>query len=70
MNIVDTIIGERVSTLLEELDEIAVGLINQHDKKKTSTKVADFTTADDMPPETLRKLASIQMQLTLLKGLV
>jgi len=70
MNLVEQKVSDRITELLDRVAEISVTLINKSEDKKASTKVADFTTVGEMPPEALRELASIQFQLVLLKGIL
>ena len=70
MNLVEEMVHDRVVFLLKEVERLAGQIVGEVDAKRKSTKVSDFTTAGDMPPEMLRELGIIQLQITLLKGMV
>ena len=70
MNLVEQMIHDRVATLLTEVEVIATEMVQNADTKRKSTKVSDFTTVGDVPPTVLRKLGAVQLQITLLKGMI
>ena len=70
MNLVEQMVYDRVTELLAEVETIAKDMVGDIDMKRKSTKVSDFTTAGDIPPSLLRRLGVVQLQITLLKGMV
>ena len=70
MNLVEQMVYDRVLTLLAEVEAIATDMVNEGDDKRKSTKVSDFTTVGEIPQATLRRLGAVQLQITLLKGMV
>ena len=70
MNLVEEMIFNRVTVLLDEVQSIAESLIDEGEDKKRSTKVADLTTVGQIPPVTLRRLGVVQLQISLLKGML
>ena len=67
---VEQMVYDKVTQLLAEVEVIAEEIVGEVDTKRKSTKVSDFTTAGKIPPSTLRKLGIVQLQITLLKGMV
>ena len=70
MNLVEQMVSDRVTQLLAEVEVIAEEMVVELDDKRKSTKVSDFTTVGEIPTATLRRLGVVQLQITLLKGMV
>ena len=70
MNIIDKMIIGRVATLLNELSGLSIEAIDELERKKTSTFVSDFTTADELPLPILIRIGQVQMEITMLKNLL
>ena len=70
MNLVEQMVYDRVVFLLSEVERLAGQMVGEINDKRKSTKVSDFTTAGDISPEMLREVGIIQLQITLLKGMV
>ena len=70
MSMVDQMLVKRVEGLLAEVEAISEEMVGDIDSKRKSTKVSDFTKAGEIPPPLLRRMAILQMQLKLLKGLI
>ena len=70
MNLVEQMVSDRVTELLADIEVIAEEMVGEIDTKRKSTKVSDFTTAGDIPPHLLRRMGIVQLQITLLKGLL
>ena len=70
MNIIDKIILGRISSLLNDLSLVSVDAITELDRKQKSNVVSDFTTSDELSSDILKRIANIQMEITLLKGLL
>ncbi len=70
MNIVEAMVVNRVEKLLKDLEVLAEDMTNTVNEKSSSQKVSDFTTAGEISPENLKRLGRIQLEVTLLKGLV
>lgn len=70
MNIIDKMIIGRVATLLNELSTISVEAMDELERKKTSTSVSDFTTANELPTHIITRMSQVQMEITMLKNLL
>jgi hypothetical protein len=70
MNIIENMIVSRVNTLLGKLEVLSGDIIDEVNLKNSSQKVSEFTTAGEISPKDLTRLGRIQMEITLLKGLV
>ena len=68
MNIIEQLVYDRTVELLGEVEAIAEELIAEEENKRSSQKVADFTSLGTIPPHLLQRLAVVQLQITLLKG--
>lgn len=70
MNLVEQMVHNRITFLLSEIERLAGQMVGDINDKRNSTKVADFTTAGEIPPKMLREVAIIQLQIRLLKGML
>lgn len=70
MKLIDQMITDRVTFLLSEVERISKEIVDNSDVKRSSTKVAEFTQADKIPPDMLHKITVIHLQIIFLKGMI
>ncbi len=70
MDIVDKMIITKVSKLLDELDRLSIEAIEARNEKMTSTRVADLTSAREIPPHIILRIATIEFQLSIMRRLI
>ena len=69
MNIVQGMVISRVKILMTELEQLAIEVVDETNRRKASTAVQDFTNTDELKPEHLTRIGVIQLQIMLLKGM-
>lgn len=70
MDIVDKMIITKVVKLLDELDGLATEATEVLNQKMTSTRVSDLTSAKEVPPHILLRIATIEFQVSVMRRMM